>query len=222
MIMQAVGVAEDNIFKKRKEDEVKLLFFLNLQLWIIFFWRKLIKCFICRRTSEGETKKKERGWKWGPQKQSQVFSWTVSVNNGCVRLTAGGAAGSILPDHGPVCPSSLGKKGCSRTHPEPSIPGLRHEDEPQRAEQQGTVSKYGELFRKLSKEINENHHLKWRVGSHRFGLFFTQKNAHSKYWETYLEFYMEISNSLCVYLFFFYSCRTQLSLWKPWWGTKAA
>lgn len=38
MIMQAVGVAEDNIFKKRKEDDVRQLnksaMNLKLKLWV--------------------------------------------------------------------------------------------------------------------------------------------------------------------------------------------
>lgn len=75
----------------------------------------------------------------------------------CVHLTAGGAAGSCLPDHWAVCPSSLGKKRCSWTHPERSTPGVRHEDEPQRAKQQGTFFKYKELLRKLSRAIEGKH-----------------------------------------------------------------
>lgn len=37
MIMQAVGVAEDNIFKKRKEDEVGFIFHLPPQQGSLYF-----------------------------------------------------------------------------------------------------------------------------------------------------------------------------------------
>uniref|UniRef100_A0A8C7Z3V7 5'-3' exoribonuclease n=1 Tax=Oryzias sinensis TaxID=183150 RepID=A0A8C7Z3V7_9TELE len=53
MIMQAVGVAEDNIFKKRKEDEVKHFFFLE-HLGNVSFW------FVVPQSSSGANESQDR------------------------------------------------------------------------------------------------------------------------------------------------------------------
>ncbi|KAG7215837.1 hypothetical protein INR49_021872 [Caranx melampygus] len=97
MIMQAVGVAEDNIFKKRKEDDVRFLCSSARSPQIVSV-SPSAHDFLCpagklQEKNEGETEEDESR-----------------------------AAGSRLPDHGPVRPQALGR----RDRPEP-VHNARHQ-----------------------------------------------------------------------------------------------
>lgn len=63
LIMQAVGVAEDNIFKKRKEDDVRVQCCPPPVVQFELYKQVCLKCHVssCRKTLRGETKKNERG-----------------------------------------------------------------------------------------------------------------------------------------------------------------